>query len=434
MIKLTYRWIFALSALVAFWGCQEDEEVVVPQPEPVAEEIQLDPVLLLRDTTYQIMKGWYLWNEELPEVNLDDYESADDLLDALRNSRDRWSYIEKEETYDDFFNNAQYEGYGFRMAFDENDKLRVAFAYRDSPFGKIGVDRSWTINKINGKSISAIQASGSITQEISNPTNTFELIDDQGNTVTETLTKETIGINTVLHHQIFDVKGAKVGYLVFNSFLATSIDELKPVFQEFKEAGIQELILDLRYNGGGRVNVAEYMAANIAGNRGADRNFIEYIFNREQSDQNQFVKFTAPEYPLNLERLITITSGSTASASELVINGLGPLMDVVVIGENTHGKPVGSFPFKFDGYAINPISFKIANDAGEGEYFEGFRPDSYISDDLNHKFGDPREARLREALNFIETGMFSGPTARQERLDTDQRIEWSGFRQEIGAY
>ncbi|MGD1894133.1 MAG: S41 family peptidase [Cyclobacteriaceae bacterium] len=228
--------------------------------------------------------------------------------------------------------------------------------------------------------------------------------------------------------------GTKVGYLVFNSFLATSIDELKPVFREFKEEGIQELILDLRYNGGGRVNVAEYMAANIVGSRGAGRNFIEYIFNEQQSEQNQFVPFNSPEYSLDLDRLITITSKSTASASELVINGLRPFMDVVVIGDNTHGKPVGSFPFRFGGYAISPISFKIANDDGEGEYFEGFRPDSYISDDLNHKFGDLREARLREALNFIETGIFLGETARRERLDTDQRIEWSGFRLEIGAY
>jgi len=434
MIKLTYRWIFALTALVAFWGCQEDEELVTPQPEPVAEEVLPDPALLLRDTTYQIMKDWYLWNDELPEVNLDNIETADALLEALRNPLDKWSYIQERESYDNFFNNAQYEGYGFRMAFDEEDKLRVAFAYRDSPFGKIGADRSWTIDKINGKTIPAILASGSVTQEISNPTNTFELIDDEGNRITQTLTKETIGINTVLHHQVFDVAGTKVGYLVFNSFLATSIDELQPVFQEFKEEGIQELILDLRYNGGGRVNVAEYMAANIAGNRGVGRNFIEFLYNQQNSRYNEFVEFKQADSPLNLDRLITITSGSTASASELIINGLRPFMEVVVIGDNTYGKPVGSRPFYYDEYAINPISFKIANDDGEGEYFEGFRPNSYIADDLNHKFGDPREARLREALNFIETGVFSGPTARQERLDTDQRIEWSGFRQEIGAY
>ena len=424
MLKSKYSWILAFFIAPLLWSCQE-EEVVNP---PVDQEITL------LDTTFQIMKDWYLWNAEMPDINPEDYETADALIDALRNPLDKWSYIEEEEVYDNLFNNAQYEGYGFRMVFDEEDQLRIAFTYRDSPFGRLGVDRSWIINKVNGKAISAIVASGGVTKEISQPTNTFELIDDQGNIITETLTKATIGINTVLHHQIFDVQDKKVGYLVFNSFLATSIDELKPIFQEFDQAGIEELILDLRYNGGGRVNVAEYMAANIAGNQVNGRNFIEFIHNELQSDQNQDVTFNKPDFPLDLDRLITITSKSTASASELVINGLAPFMDVVVIGENTHGKPVGSFPFKFDGYAINPISFQIANDDGKGEYFSGFAPDAYVPDDLSHKFGDPQEGRLQEALYFIETGLFLNGTARLEPSAARNQIEWRGFRQEIGAY
>ncbi|MGB3587602.1 MAG: S41 family peptidase [Tunicatimonas sp.] len=426
MLKFKYNWIVTLLIVPLLWSCQEDEEVVTP---PIT-----DIEVSLVDTTFQIMREWYLWNAEMPNVNPDDFETADALIDALRNPLDKWSYIEEEEAYDNFFNNAQYEGYGFRWGLDEQDQLRIAFTYRDSPFGKLGVDRSWIINKINGKSMSSILANDGVTKEIAESTNTFELIDDQGNIITETLTKATIGINTVLHHQIFDVSGTKVGYLVFNSFLATSIDELKPIFQEFNQAGIDELVLDLRYNGGGRVNVAEYMAANIAGNRASGRNFIEYIFNELQPEQNQDVTFNQPDYPLDLDRLIAITSKSTASASELVINGLAPFMDVVVIGENTHGKPVGSFPFKFGGYAINPISFKIANDNGEGEYFRGFAPDAFVPDDLAHKFGDPLEARLQEALYFIENGLFLNGTARLEPSVAKHQIEWTGFRREIGAY
>ncbi|MEM8965001.1 MAG: S41 family peptidase [Bacteroidota bacterium] len=427
MLKFKYNWILLLIAFPFLWSCQEDEEAVPPNEE-----------VSLVDTTYQIMREWYLWSAEAPEINPDDYETGNAVMDAFRFPLDKWSYIQEEETYDNLFNNAQYEGYGFRMQFDDNDQLRVAFTYRDSPFGKLGVDRSWIINKINGKDMQTIVANGggtrAVTQEISNPTNTFELIDDQGNTVTETLTKETIGINTVLHHQVLDVGSVKVGYLVFNSFLATSIDELKPVLKEFQEAEIDELILDLRYNGGGRVNVAEYLAANIVGNRANGRNFIEFIYNEQQSQRNQEVTFNQAEYPLNLDRLITITSRSTASASELVINGLAPFMDVVIVGENTSGKPVGSFPFRYGGYAISPISFKIANDNGEGEYFRGFAPDAFVPDDLNHKFGDPEELRLQEALYFIENGLFLSGTARQEPSTSKYQIEWRGFRQEIGAY
>ncbi|WKN42727.1 S41 family peptidase [Tunicatimonas pelagia] len=423
MLKSKYNWLLTLLILPLLWSCQEDEEATALPTE-----------ITLIDTTFQTMKDWYLWNAEMPNINPDDYETADALINALRNPLDKWSYIEEEEAYDDFFNNAQYEGYGFRWAFDEEDKLRIAFAYGDSPFGRLGVDRSWTINKVNGRDVASIMATSSVNQAIAEPTNTFEFTDDEGNIITETLTKETIGINTVLHHQIFDLDGTKVGYLVFNSFLATSIDELKPVFQEFNQAGIDELILDLRYNGGGRVNVAEYMAANIAGNKVNGRNFIEYIFNEQQLKQNQEVTFNQPDYPLNLDRLVTITSKSTASASELVINGLAPFMDVVVIGENTHGKPVGSFPFRFGGYAINPISFKIANDNGEGEYFQGFAPDAFVPDDLTHKFGDPQESRLQEALYYIENGLFLNGTARLQPSTSKYQIEWSGFRQEIGAY
>ncbi|MEM9833608.1 MAG: S41 family peptidase [Bacteroidota bacterium] len=425
MLKFKYNWLLLLIAIPILWSCQEDEEVA---PPPLDEEISLI------DTTYRIMQEWYLWNAEAPEINPNDYETANAIIDAFRHPLDKWSYIQEEETYDNFFNNAQYEGYGFRMQFDDNDQLRVAFTYRDSPFGRLGVDRSWIINRINGKDMSTIVANGGVTREISDPTNTFELIDDEGNIITETLTKETIGINTVLHHQILDVSGLKVGYLVFNSFLATSIDELEPVLKEFQEVGIDELILDLRYNGGGRVNVAEYLAANIVGNQANGRNFIEYIFNEQQSQQNQEVPFNEAEYPLNLDRLITITSRSTASASELVINGLAPFMDVVSVGENTSGKPVGSFPFRFGGYAINPISFKIANDDGEGEYFQGFAPDAFVPDDLSNKFGDPEELRLQEALYYIENGLFLNGTARQELSTSQYRIEWQGFRQEIGAY
>ena len=109
-------------------------------------------------------------------------------------------------------------------------------------------------------------------------------------------------------------------------------------------------------------------------------------------------------------------------------------MDVVIVGENTSGKPVGSFPFRYGGYAISPISFKIANDNGEGEYFRGFAPDAFVPDDLNHKFGDPEELRLQEALYFIENGLFLSGTARQEPSTSKYQIEWRGFRQEIGAY
>ena len=433
-----YRF-YVLFLLLGLWSCQDDEEVI----NPVAvEPTVISPELALRDTTYKIMQQVYLWNDQMPQINPEDYATADQIIDALRYEKDKWSYIQPEEEYDNFFEKAEYKGYGFRMAFDEADHLRVAFVYKDSPFGRAGVDRSWTIDKINGQATAGLTGS-QINALLENETNTFELIDTQGNTVTKALTKDKIGINTVLLSEVIDNGNTKVGHLVFNSFLATSIDELKPVFQEFQAAGITELILDLRYNGGGRVNVAEYMAANIVGDKGAGRTFLQYAFNPGiqraiSADPEKLAETTAlfsmPDYPLNLNRLIVLTSKGTASASELLINGLRPFMEIVLIGENTHGKPVGSSPFRFGGYAISPISFKVINDRGEGDYFDGFVPGSFIIDDLNHTFNDPEEARLKEALSYINTGVLSNAGARLQPSANKREIELTGFRQEIGAF
>ena len=427
---------YLLFLLLGLWSCQDDDEVVKPVP------VDNSAAFALRDTTYQIMQQWYLWNDQMPQIDPKDYETADQIIDALRYEKDKWSYIQPEEDYDNFFEKAEYKGYGFRMAFDEADRLRVAFVYKDSPFGRAGVERSWTIDKINGQATAGLSGT-QINALLGDETNTFELTNTQGNTVTETLAKDKIGINTVLLSEVIEDGGTKVGHLVFNSFLATSIDELKPVFQEFQAAGITELVLDLRYNGGGRVNVAQYMAANIVGDKGAGRTFLQYAFNPgiqqaidadPESLAETVAPFDTPDYPLNLDRLIVLTSKGTASASELVINGLRPFMDVVLIGENTHGKPVGSSPFRYGGYAISPISFKVINDRGEGDYFEGFVPSSFIIDDLNHTFDDPEEARLREALTYINTGILSNSGARWQPAANKREIELTGFRQEIGAF
>ena len=435
-IKYSKLYILLLL-LVGLWSCQEDEEIINPVPDQ--DVSVLSPAELLRDTTFRIMQEWYLWNEEMPQVNPEEYASADELMDALRFRLDKWSYITEEKEYDDFFTRGEYEGYGFGWNYDDEGNIRVTLVYRDSPFGRAGVDRGWIVSKVNGQ---ATVGNTNLNSLIPGSTNTFEFINAEGNAVTETLTKSKININTVLHHEVMHVGNEKVGYLVFNSFLEPSIDELKPVFEEFQQAGISDLILDLRYNGGGRVDVAEYIAGNIIGHRGADRTFMQFAYNQNiqqliDADPKQkasvTTKFETPEFPLDLDQLIVIASGRTASASELLINGLRPFMDVIIVGENTHGKPVGSFAFRYEGYAISPISFKVVNDKGEGEYFGGFPVDAYVEDDLSRPFGDPEEARLKEALHFVETGAFDVAGSRTAPATPDKKHELTGFQWEIGT-
>ena len=428
--------LFALL-LIGAWSCQEDEEVVVPQePTPTPVAISSNG---LRDTTFRIMQEWYLWNDKMPEVDPADYGSAEDLLNALRFERDKWSYITEEKEYDDYFKRGEYQGYGYGPAFDGAGNLRVSLVYNDSPFGRADVERGWIISKINGFPISRNNYSNDLLEA---PTNTFEFVTPAGNTVTETLEKTTVGINTVLDYRVLEVNGRPVGYLAFNGFIEKSLDELKPAFETFQQAQITDLVLDLRYNGGGRIDVAEYIATNLIGTRGTDRVFAQDSYNPTiqqaiNADPEALAfttrKFAAPDFPLDLNRLVVIASGRTASASELLINGLRPFMDVLIVGENTYGKPVGSRPFRYGGYAISPIVLKIVNDNGEGEYYEGFAPDVLVADDLSRNFGDPKEARLKEALQFIETGTFSDESSRRGPLAADKPIEFSGFQQEIGT-
>lgn len=428
-------YILVLLLVVGAWSCQEDDEVVIPQdPTPIAST-STD----LRDTTFRIMQEWYLWNDKMPDVGLNDYGSADELLDALRFERDKWSYITEEKEYDDYFKRGEYLGYGYGPAFDEAGKLRVSLVYGDSPFGRAGIERGWIVTKINGLPITRSNYSNDLLEA---PTNTFEFLTSVGNVVTETLTKTTVGINTVLEHRVLQVDGRPVGYLAFNGFIEKSFDELKPAFEEFQQAKITDLVLDLRYNGGGRIDVAEYIATNLIGTRGTDKVFAQDSYNPTiqrgiDADPETLAfttrKFATPDVPLDLNRLVVIASGRTASASELLINGLRPFMDVLIVGENTYGKPVGSRPFRYGGYAISPIILKIVNDRGEGEYYEGFAPDALVADDLSHNFGDPEESRLKEALHFIQTGAFSDESARRTPFTAEKPIEFSGFQQEIGT-
>jgi len=430
------KFLFVIPALLLLSACEEEQVLTEEERLALEEQQQAENLnATLKSAVYDIMNEWYLWNDQLPDVNPANYKDADELLNAMMfTPTDKWSYIQEEETYKSFFDDGEYQGYGLRMARDLEGNIRVAFVYNDSPFGRAGVERSWIIDKINGTSISNIDGQ-TFSQLLSGDSHTFEFIKPDGTVATESLSKSTIGINTVLSAEVIERNNIKVGYLAFNSFLATSEEELNQAFQRFQSEGIQELVIDLRYNGGGRVNIAEWMASNIIGNAGTGRNFIVYSFNQDKSEElNESIPFTEPNVPLNLNRIVAITSRASASASELLINGLRPFIEVKLIGDDTYGKPVGSFPFFVEGYAISPISFKIVNDQGIGDYYTGLKADAYVEDDLSHRLGDPSESRLREALHYLENGTFSGTIARSADATKNQQIEMRGFRQEIGAF
>jgi C-terminal processing protease CtpA/Prc len=183
------------------------------------------------------------------------------------------------------------------------------------------------------------------------------------------------------------------------------LPDLTSAVQTFVQQGASELVLDLRYNGGGDVATSRDLASLIAGARVAGQTFVQLRYNDKNQASNQTYAFNAPSTSIpNLPRVFVIVTGSTASASELVINGLKPFMNVVLIGSTTYGKPYGFAPYDYCGTTYNAVNFDAVNSAGVGGYTSGFEPTCPVADDLDHPLGDPNELDLKTALGYISTG------------------------------
>ncbi|TMI90946.1 MAG: hypothetical protein E6H06_17040, partial [Bacteroidetes bacterium] len=303
----------------------------------------------------------------------------------------------------------------------------VTYAYNQSTAGQAGVQRGWYISKINGTAIGYDQPSVDILNNVFFGTTTsasFEFKKPDGTTATANLSKTSFTANSVLYKTVIDAGTKKVGYLVFNQFFGQpSRDELAQAFSYLQGQGINDLVVDLRYNPGGSVDTEDTLSNFIAPSASNNQIMYQYIFNQTlQNNQHQLIRaklgygniFSSSANTvkfqkagsLNLPRVFFIVTGNTASASELLINNLRPYMDVKLIGDTTYGKPVGFFPIPIYNYDIYPISFKTVNSAGSADYYTGFAPDKLVADGVNKNWGDITEPSLAAALEYISTGSF----------------------------
>jgi C-terminal processing protease CtpA/Prc len=252
------------------------------------------------------------------------------------------------------------------------------------------------------------------------------------------LTKATVTIPTVAAVRTFEVGGRRIGYVLFHNFVTPSTAALDAAFAQLQKEGASDLVLDLRYNGGGLVSVAQHLADLIGGLRTNGMLMARYVHNDRQSARNSSLYFGDAPAAVSAPRLIAITTRASASASELVINALKPYMPVAVVGDNTYGKPVGQYGFRFCGKILYPVAFSIRNASDQGDYFGGFPPDCAAPDDLGFLLGDPREGSLAEALHYSVNGTCSGERQRVAASRADRKLvqpqERDGFRRLIGAY
>jgi len=386
-----------------------------------------------------VMQDLYLWYASIPNVNAASFPSPEAYLEAVRYRPldNSFSYITSAASSDAFYSDSQFIGFGFSTLLSGTE-LRVLQVFADSPASEAGLARGDQILEIDGRAVEALVASGDIGAAFgpSEVGASSELLfrSRAGDERRKRMTKRLVTIPTVSVTRVFDVDGRKVGYLFFRNFVRPSFAALDEAFAALAEAGVSELVLDLRYNGGGLVDVAVHLGSLIGGAVTAGQPFATYAHNDQNAFRNETLRFETVEQPVPaLSRLIAITSRSSASASELVINALTPFMPVVTIGDATYGKPVGQYLVSFCDKVLAPVSFSLRNANDEGEYFGGLPATCAAADGIDRELGDSAEASLAEALHYIRHDSCStlpeaARAARARPVGPDQRaVGWQAL-------
>ncbi len=362
----------------------------------------------VRDVLFE----YYYWYRELPNVNPATFPSPEAYLDAVRHRPldATYSYIANRAEQEAFFSSSQFIGLGFSTQFD-GVEMRLAQVFPESPASDAGLARGDRVLEINGRTVGELFASGQLGSAFGPGEEGVEValrwrrVD--GEERSGRLVKRAVTIPTVSLTRLYEVDGRKVGYIVFRNFVEPSFAALDEAFTQLRAAGATELVLDLRYNGGGLVSVAQHLASLIGGSLTRDQLFAEFFHNDRHPELNKQLRFEQKPNALDLRRLVVIATRASASASELIVNALRPFMPVVLVGDRTFGKPVGQYGFPFCDKIVNPVSFVLRNARGESDFFDGFAPDCQAADDLDHQFGDPQEASLSEAFAVVRTGACS---------------------------
>ena len=392
MKKLKFS--IVIVSLLFIWGCKKDNTI-----SPVQT---IDPKVQFTADTFNDM---YLWYESIPAVDLTTFTTPAQYIDKIRYIKDRWSFT---MSYTDMMNllqNGETTGWGLGLGFDDQKALRVFYVYDNSAMGKAGVRRGWQIKSINGKVVSSMTDT-EINTAIANATASFGFIKNDGSETTIQMSKGAIVINSVLYSTVFNRGSKKIGYFVFSDFLGSSVKELNATFNSFVSQGVTDIILDMRYNGGGTLDCADSLVAMLAGKPDQDKVYNTLTYNNKHTRMGSQSKIGLKSNSILLDNLVFITTSSTASASELVISGLKPYLKIKLIGSKTHGKPVG---MNIEGdtnlnIAVAPISFRNTNSVGFTDYFDGIAVDFAVNDNVGQDWGVLTDACLNAAINYISTG------------------------------
>ena len=382
----------------------------------------------------------YLWYDEIADTD-PLCCSTPEYFELMRtfettasgNPKDRFSFSVNTREFLDSQKGVTF-GYGFNIG-RAQEGFYILHVEPGSPADRAGLRRSMYISEIDGvpvEQLSVEQLSSALFP--SKPErHSFTVLtvgDSQSRSVT--MTSAEIVKTPVLRSVLVNRTGTfKIGYMLFNDHIPPAEAGLTNAVRDFERENIDELVLDLRYNGGGLISIANELAFMIAGSRATEnRLFTKIVTNgKTPSESVPFFNYSSTNRPLptlNLERVFVLTGGQTCSASELIINSLrGIGVDVVLIGETTCGKPFGFAGTDNCGTTYFPIQVRFVNDRGFGDYEDGFLPTCRVRDDVFHPLGDSEEARLGEAITYMFTGQCTSQQGSQARVQ--QRTEESSL-------
>ncbi|QLG88635.1 peptidase S41 [Chitinibacter bivalviorum] len=384
----------------------------------------------------------YLWYQDIPAVdanaskysdNNDVYGSLDNYFQALKSplitasgaKKDKFSFTYPTKKWQQLFASGGGFGYGIQWKQSRTTapwQLQVAYVTPNSPAEKAGIQRGDTLKMIDGL---IVDGSNPALQEqvdaLLSPSNSIAhnlVITRTGSSDrTVSLSADNISLTPVLLSKTFSNNNSQIAYLVFNEHIATAEQGLNTAIAQFKSANVDTLVLDLRYNGGGYLYIASMLSYMIAGPAATTNKIFEQsVYNNKRAaettkDKVGFINTSclpdASGYctkyealpTLNLKKVFILTSASTCSASESIINGLrGVDVDVQIIGNTTCGKPYGFYGKSNCGISYFPMEFQGFNNKGFGDFADGFTPTCQANDDLSKPLGDITEGMLAAAL------------------------------------
>ena len=369
------------------------------------------------------MRDYYYFYDQVPVVNLANYDSPEMLIRDLRVlPNDRFSYVTTIASNNDFFDVGVAYNLGFRWKPDSEGEARVSVTALGGPFDLAGINRGDIILSFNGTPWNDL-SNGDFVQALGTEENprvaSWAFRDAVTNEEkTADIQEARYSIKTVPHYQTFSTSelDGNIGYMYLSTFIENTEGELETVFADFKNDNVQELILDLRYNGGGRTRLARMLASLIAGPDTDDQLLVEYRFNGKYNPNFVTRDFSNEPNALNLKRVIILTTQGTASSSEIVINSLKPYVDVVTIGSRTTGKPYISFSEEKCDRSMNAIYAEGFN-ANNVSVLGGIEPNCAATDNPVRGFPvnkivnntDDVDSMIGAAIDYLNTGACAVP-------------------------